>query len=167
MKTHNGVTRAKAATKSAKQGRCRRSIHRDSKNVSLTRKMGQLAERVTTGVSMVCVQLRELRPEIEQIRSYFREDIRGSVTLSGCRSFHEFCKNRLHRSEQAVYRLLSSDTKKSQNKTRVPKVPTAHQKLTFAHDGIERLRSACFAAAHYFDTEDSGQRMEAAQAKAE
>jgi hypothetical protein len=129
--------------------------------------METLAEEVATGFSTVCVKLRELKPKIEQIRSHFQENKRGSVTLSGCRSFREFCENRLHRTEQAVYRLLSSDSKKSQRKTRVPKVPTAHQKPTFADEDIERLRSACFAAARYFDAEDSGEKMEAAKAKAE
>ncbi len=166
MKTRSSG--AKGAANNAKRGRCRRSIQRDSQNVSLTRKMERLAEEVTTQFSTVCVKLKELRPKIEQIRSYFQENIRGSVTLSGCRSFREFCERRLHRREQTVYRLLSSDTnKKTQKKTRVPKVPTAHHKPTFSHKDFERLRSACFAAVRFFDAEDSGEKMKAAKAKAE
>jgi hypothetical protein len=129
--------------------------------------MEKLAEEVTTEFSTVCVKLKELKPKIELIRSHFQRNIRGSVTLSACRSFREFCKNRLHRSEQAVYRLLSSDSKNSQKKTRVPKVPTAHQKPTFAYKDFERLRSACIAAARYFHAEDRGEKMVAAKAKAE
>jgi hypothetical protein len=163
MKTRNS---AKGAANHAKRGRCRRSIQRDSQNVSLAHKMERLAEEVTTQFSTVCVKLKELRPRVEQIRSYFRENIRGSVTLSGCRSFREFCEKRLRHSEQAVYRMLSSDTKKSQKKTRVPKVPTAHHKPTFSHKDFERLRSACLAAARFFDAEDSGEKMKAAKAKA-
>ncbi len=167
MKTRNSVTGAKAAANHGKQGRCRSSIHRDSKNVSLTRKMERLAEEVTTQFSTVCVKLRELKPKIQQIQSYFQRNVRGSVTLSGCRSFREFCEKRLHRSEQAVYRLLSSDTKKSQKKTRVPKSPAVRQKPVMARDEIQRLRCACFAAVRYFEAEAKGNDAEAKKSKAE
>ena len=115
----------------------------------------------------VCVKLRELKPKVEQIRSYFQRNVRGSVTLSGCRSFREFCEKRLHRTEQSVYRMLSSDIKKRQEKIRVSKSPAVRQKPVMARDEIQRLRCACFAAVRYFEAEAKGNNAEAKKSKAE
>jgi hypothetical protein len=167
MKTRNSATGTKGAANNAKQGRCRRSIQQDSKTVRLTRKMEKLAEEVTTKFSTGCVKLRELKPKVEKIRSYFQENVRGSVTLSGCRSFREFCEKRLRRREQSVYRMLSSDTKKRQEKIRVPKSPAVRQKPVMARDEIRRLRCACFAAVQYFEAEAKGNNAEAKKSKEE
>src|SRR5271163_44953 len=167
MKTRKRITTANAAANTAKRGRCRRSIHRDSTKVRLTLKIEKVAAEVAAEFSTVCVKLRELKPKIEQIRSYFQGNVRGSAMLVGCRSFREFCKKRLHRSEQTVYRMLSSDAKKRQEKIRVPKSPTARQKPVIAREEIQRLRRACFAVVRYFEAEASGNDAEAKKSKAE
>ncbi len=129
--------------------------------------MEKLAAEVAAKFATVCVKLRQLKPEIEKIRSYFQESIRSSVTLAGCRSFREFCENRLYRSQQAVYKMLSSATKEHTEKKKVVKATTAHQKPGIAREDIEQLRSACFAAARHFDAEANGNQAAAEKAKEE
>jgi hypothetical protein len=53
-----------------------------------------------------CVKLADLKDEVIAIRDYFTAHVRGSVTVAGCGSFKAFCKQRLNRSKQAVYKLI-------------------------------------------------------------
>ncbi len=53
-----------------------------------------------------CVKLADLKDEVIAVRNYFTSHVRGSVTVAGCSSFKAFCKERLNRSKQAVYKLI-------------------------------------------------------------
>ena len=165
-KTAKLNTTAKTATNEPKKGPSLRSIQQDSTNLSLSVEIEKLATEVTAEFSTVCAKLSELKPKIEKIQSYFRESVRGSVTVAGGRTFRQFCELRLQRTEQAVYRMLSADTRKRKEKKNIPKEPTARQKSVVANKDIERLRSACSAAARYFCAEDNGNTAEAREAKA-
>ncbi len=88
----------------------------------------KLAEKVAAEFGTVCVKLSDLKPKIDQIRSYFQASIRGSVTLAGWPLFREFCEKRLHRCEQTVYKMLASDTKKREPGKTIPKAPPARPK---------------------------------------
>jgi len=159
------ITAAKAAAK-RKQPRVSMSVRPDSQKLSPNSEIEKLAEEVAAHFETVCAKLSELRPKVEKIKSYFRESIRGSVTLAGCRSFREFCEKRLHRCEQTVYKMLASDTKKREPGKTTPKAPPARSKPVASED-FERLRCACAAASRHFDAEDTGDKAKAEQAKAE
>jgi hypothetical protein len=156
---------AKEAANKTKQDQCPESFKRGSKNFRPNLAMEKLAADVTKEFSAACLKLKELRPRIKKIQRYFQKNVRGSVTLAGCGSFREFCKDRLHRSEQAVYRMLSSDGKKQKEKKKHPKPPTT--KPVLASQDIERLRAACSAASRYFEADDNGNKEKAKIAKAE
>ena len=90
---------------------------RDSKNLSLTpvarpgknldhSDMEKLLRETGQRFKTRRRSLRQLRPEIEIIRAYFKEHVRGSVTLGGCRSFKECCPKFFGCGEQAVYSML-------------------------------------------------------------
>ena len=51
-------------------------------------------------------KLRELLPELREIRNDFNALKRGQ-TISDCRNWAEFCKQKLHRTKQAVNQLLA------------------------------------------------------------
>jgi hypothetical protein len=166
MKIRKNITAAKSRVGKTKEGPCPRSGRPESKKLTLNQ-MEKLAADVTTEFLGACGNLRELKPKIDQIRSYYQENVRGSVTLAGCRYFHDFCKMHLHRTPQAVYKMLSSDSDKQQEKKNVPKSPTTHRKPVISKADTERLRAACLAAARHFDAEDTGNTPEASKAKAE
>jgi len=66
-------------------------------------------------------KLKELKPQIEQVRELFAQHVRGSVTLCGCGSFKEFCLTKLGvKTEQAVYAMLGNYSEKVR-KQRAPK----------------------------------------------
>ena len=50
--------------------------------------------------------LRMCKPFIEEMRARFKAREKGSPPIRGCKSFQEWCRKVLHRSEQAVYQLL-------------------------------------------------------------
>ncbi len=166
MKIRRNITAAKSRVEKTKEGPCPRSGRRESKKLTLNQ-MEKLAADVTTEFLGACGKLRELKPKIELIRTYYKENVRGSVTLAGCRTFRDFCKMHLHRTRQAVYKMLSSDSNKQQEKKNVPKSPTTHQKRVIANAETKRLRAACLAAVRHFDAEDNGNTPEASKAKAE
>lgn len=159
------LTAAKETTNKTKD-QCLESFKQASKKFRPNLRMEKLAADVAKEFSAVCLKLRELKPKIEKIQSYFQHHVRGSVTLAGCGSFRQFCKDRLRRSEQAVYQMLSSDSKKGKEEKN-PKPPTTHPKPVLASDDIERLRAACFAASRYLEADDKGNKEEAKMAKAE
>jgi hypothetical protein len=167
MTIRKHITEPKSPVRKTKQGPCPRSGRRGSRKLSLA-EMERLAADVTTEFLAACVKLRELKPKIEQIRLFFQKNVRGSVTLAGCGSFRDFCKMHLHRTEQAVYKMLSSDSKRQQEKKKnVPKSPTTHREPVISKADTQRLRAACLAAARHFDAEDTGNKPEASKAKEE
>ena len=150
-----------------KKDPCPESLKRASKNFRPNLDMEKLAADVAKQFSAACLKLKELRPKIEKIQSYFQQNVRGSVTVAGCGSFRQFCKDRLHRTEQAVYQMLSSDGEKSKKKESNFKLPTKKPKPVLVTVEIEQLRAACFAASRYFEADDKGDKEEAKTAKAE
>jgi hypothetical protein len=161
------ITAAKAAHKGKKQPRFSTSVRQGSQKLSPNSEIEKLAEEVAAEFGTVCAKLSELRPKVEKIQLYFRESVRGSVTLAGCRSFREFCEKRLRRCEQTVYKMLASDPEKREPGKTIPKAPPTRPKPVVASEDFERLRCACTAASRHFDAEDTGDKAEAENAKAE
>jgi hypothetical protein len=166
MKVRTRITAAKTAANKAKQPSFSTSVRPDSQRFRPNCEMEKIAEEVAAEFGTVCAKLSELRPKVEKIQLYFRESVRGSVTLAGCRSFREFCEKRLRRCEQTVYKMLASDPKRREPGKTTPKTPPVRPKPVASED-FERLRRACFAASGYFEADDRDNKEEAKAAKAE
>jgi hypothetical protein len=68
-----------------------------------------------------CRSLRELKPDIDALRAYFQEHVKGSVTLCGCRYFKDACLKFFGRSEQAIYAMLGNYSAKAKEKKKEEK----------------------------------------------
>lgn len=94
---------------------------RDSKKLSPSEvtdpAMERVAERVADVFATCCAKLKELRPEIEKIQGWFKDN--NGKTLAGCHSFKEFCEKKLNRTEQAVYAMLGKYSDRPARKTKL------------------------------------------------
>ena len=75
----------------------------------------KLATKLVADWTAACGKLKSLGPEIEKVKKYFADHVRGSVTLLGCRSFDEFCIVKLNRDRSTVYRMLEDWRKPEAN----------------------------------------------------
>jgi hypothetical protein len=166
MKTPKNTTTIQSSSETEQSQRAG-SFERSSNFFRPNPTMEKLAAEVAEQFSATCHKLRELKPKIDKIQKYFQQNVRGSVQLAGCGSFSEFCVKCLHRSQQAVYQMLSSDGEKRKKKKPDFKLPTTEPKPVLASVEVEQLRAACFAASRYFEADDKGDKEEAKTAKAE
>ena len=54
----------------------------------------------------LCIKLRDLTPQLEELRSHFKELKKYGGRIVGCKTWDEFCRKRLHRTRRAVNMLL-------------------------------------------------------------
>lgn len=130
--------------------------------------MEKLAQSVAEKFTTLCTKLKELKPEISRIQEWFRNHQRGSVTLSGCRSFKEYCEQRLNRTEQAVYAMLGDKVAKKKTMKHVAESEGKAESKTVALDpvaeDVERMRTGLNAVARAKAAEAKGKKEEAAEA---
>ena len=146
----------------------------DSRNLSPANtadpKMEKLAARVVKVFTACCTKLKELKPEIEQIRDWFLSQP-GSKTLAGCRSFKEFCETKLNRTEQAVYAMLGDYSAKSKKAGGTGSKKKSQQSTSgqssLSHEDEVRLRTGANAAVRYFEGQEAGDSDKADEAKKE
>jgi len=80
------------------------------------------ARKVVAKFGVVCATLKEIKPEVDAIKEFFNAHPRNTVEVLGCKSFRDFCLDRLHRNESTVYKMLRGDEKKEKEpKKPVPK----------------------------------------------
>jgi hypothetical protein len=60
---------------------------------------------------VLCVKLIELKPKIEELKSYFKI-LRGSDRIEGCRTWDQFCDEKLGRTASAVRKMLAGPKQK-------------------------------------------------------
>jgi hypothetical protein len=93
------------------------------------------AQRLVNELAL-CVKLKALKPQIVEVQADFKK-LKGSQTIFGCRSFKEFCEQKLGRTEQAVYAMLGDYSKKQKaKKNRGTHNSTGHQE--FADEDVQR-----------------------------
>lgn len=69
----------------------------------------QLASHILKALDeSFCLKLRELKPEIEKLRAHFK-NLGKSEQIAGCKTWKEFCRVKLHRTDRAVRLLLASN----------------------------------------------------------
>jgi phage-related protein len=123
------------------------------------------AQKLVNELAPLCVKLKDLKPLIVELQADFKK-LKGSQTIFGCRSFKEFCEQKLGRTEQAVYAMLGDYSKKQQKQNgRSSHRSTAHQQ--FADEDVERMRTGCNAAVKHFEAAAKGDKAEAEKAKEE
>lgn len=125
----------------------------------------KLATKLVADWTAACGKLKTLAPEIDQVKNYFANHVRGSVTVVGCRSFDEFCTKKLKRDRSTVYRMLEDWCKPKANeeqetKEDEPAPPSKRdqlkQELTEAKENVKRLRPVGQAAGKYANAVKEG-----------
>jgi len=56
---------------------------------------------------VLTVKLRELKPQLEELRQCFKTLSKGD-RIEGCRTWEQFCSDKLHRTDRAVRQLLAN-----------------------------------------------------------
>jgi hypothetical protein len=75
----------------------------------------------------ICVKLRQLKPRLEKLRAYFKE-LRGTEQIAGCKTWKEFCRNKLNRTGRAVRKLLAAEQSSAR-----PKIHTLESHRTLRY----------------------------------
>ena len=73
------------------------------------------ADVVIAAMSALTAKLRELKPEIEESRRDFRK-LKGNQTIAGCKTWNQFCKSQLHRTDRAVRMMLAESPERTNEK---------------------------------------------------
>jgi len=125
------------------------------------------AQKLADEFAPLCVKLRALKPQIEEVQADFKK-LKGSQTILGCRSFKDFCEKKLDRTEQAVYAMLGDYSKKQKSKKdgdgSTPQKPTLHQSLNLSDEDLERMRTGLNAVARARASEAVGDKAKADEA---
>jgi hypothetical protein len=126
----------------------------------------KLATKLVANWTAACGKLKSLAPEIDQVKKYFADHVRGSMTVLGCRSFDEFCTVKLKRDRSTVYRMLEDWRKPEANERegeaeeKTPAQPGKRdqlkQELAEAKADVERLRPVGQAAGKFVEAIKSG-----------
>ncbi len=100
------------------------------------------ARKVVAKFGVVCATLKEVKPEVDAIREFFNARPRNTVEVLGCKSFRDFCLDRLHRNESTVYKMLRGDEKREKEpKKRVPK-KREREEDHIPREAVVRMRTA-------------------------
>jgi hypothetical protein len=100
------------------------------------------ARKVVAKFGVVCATLKEMKPEVDAIKEFFNARPRNTVEVLGCKSFRDFCLDRLHRNESTVYKMLRGDEKKEKEpKKRVPK-KREREEDHIPREAVVRMRQA-------------------------
>jgi hypothetical protein len=108
---------------------------------------------------IVLLKLRELKSELVELREGFRT-LKGKQTISGCKTWAEFCANKLHRTKRAVNMLLAEqpdqreETSQSEAKANKPE-------RTIAQVDADNLNDATRRTMAYFKSKPIEERKHA------
>lgn len=84
----------------------------DQQELSDNKKHEELANRILAELDGVLLKkLKELKPELLELRGYFQEKGRSGNIL-GCETWAAFCSEKLHRTKQAVNQMLAESRRK-------------------------------------------------------
>lgn len=73
-----------------------------------------LASRILIQLdAAICVKLKELKGDLEELRVHFKK-LKGRDRIAGCRTWAEFCENKLHRTDRAVRKMLREQSAETQ-----------------------------------------------------
>lgn len=127
--------------------------------------MEKFAAKLVAEWTAPLAKLMELAPAVKKVEDYFQTHVRGSVTLTGCSSFKEFCEKRLKRDRSTVYKMLKNFERKSSEgggeaTESAPAQPGKRdqlkQELAEAKANVERLLPVGKAAAKFVEAIKSG-----------
>lgn len=83
------------------------------KSDAFLKKANERAHLVIAGMGALTTKLKELLPQIEETREDFRK-LKGNQTIAGCKTWKQFCLEKLHRTDSAVRKLLAAGRKEKQ-----------------------------------------------------
>ncbi len=66
---------------------------------------------------VLCSKLKELKVDLQELRSHFKV-IKGKDRIAGCKTWEEFCKKKLHRTDRAVRKMLAGPKPKAEPKAK-------------------------------------------------
>jgi hypothetical protein len=67
----------------------------------------EIAQQVIDGLSPLFLRLGEMRPLISELRNRFAARPRGEANIMGCKTWTEFCHEKLHYTDRAVRKALA------------------------------------------------------------
>jgi hypothetical protein len=91
----------------------------------------------------LCIKLRELKPQLEELRSHFKELKKSGGRIAGCKTWDEFCTKKLHRTRRAVNTLLSQANEQQMEREKTSHLEAAQGSETSA---VEQEDSFCSVA---------------------
>jgi hypothetical protein len=82
---------------------------------ALLKKANELADSVIAAMGVLTVKLRELKPQIQELRTAFGK-LKGNQTIARCKTWNQFCKSQLHRTDRAVRMMLAESPERTNEK---------------------------------------------------
>ena len=79
------------------------------------KRANEQADSVIAAMGALTVKLRELKPQIEELRRDFGK-LKGNQNIAGCKTWKQFCKEKLHRTDRAVRMMLSESPGRTKEK---------------------------------------------------
>jgi len=104
-------------------------------------KANERADFVIAAMGALTAKLRELKPQIEELRKDFRK-LKGTQEIAGCKTWKQFCKERLHRTDSAVRKLLAAGGKGKQKPAGEIPAPTPDELKSKALKAIREYTQA-------------------------
>jgi len=102
----------------------------------------ELADAVISAVEgTLTAKLREFKPQLEELRKDFRK-LKGTQEIAGCKTWKQFCKEKLHRSDSAVRKLLAAGGKGKQKPAGEIPAPTPDEIKSKALKAIREYTQA-------------------------
>jgi len=104
-------------------------------------KANERADFVIAAMGALTAKLRELKPQIEELRKDFRK-LKGTQEIAGCKTWKQFCKDKLHRTDSAVRKLLAAGGNEKQKPAGKIPAPTPDELKSVALKAIRRFAQA-------------------------
>jgi len=105
------------------------------------KKANELADSVIAAMGALTAKLREFKPQIEELRRDFRK-LKGNQEIAGCKTWKHFCKEKLHRTDSAVRKLLAAAGKGKQKPAGEIPAPTSDELKSKALKAIREYTRA-------------------------
>lgn len=128
----------------------------------------KLATKLVADWTVACGKLKSLAPQVDEVEKYFANHVRGSVTVLGCRSFKEFCTEKLKRDRSTVYEMLrdwrkpEANEREGEAEENAPAQPSKRdqlkQELAEAKANVERLLPVGLAAGKFVEAIKTGDK---------
>jgi len=125
---------------------------KNQQELSDNKKHEELAKRILVELDGVMLKkLKELKPELLELRGYFQEKGRSGNIL-GCETWAAFCSEKLHRSKQAVNQMLAEPKRKETFHPDEPDAATAEGKSPEPLETWEKAQSEAKKKVRHFFT---------------